>query len=267
MTTPIIHPINEKKPELPCWLFLPNAKHGWFRLSGGLPVDISGCGFTHWSPDSPLPPEVTPEQQKGETGWTQTPPTKQDWYWHWNGDDDCAPLPMSVLYSGTTGKCFVASGQLCIEHAIDCEEYGGWWKPIKTPMTPTQIEIASIKPFTPPPASGPSPAAMEAAKEILTTDLPSMSRFLTVGQCEDARAKHIAAIIDRKFPREEDGARLDALQANPSELRWDDEKKAWCFTWSAGPGHNYGLSSGDIRSVADIIVAARAALQDSREGK
>ncbi len=50
-------------PIFPCWLFLPNAKHGWFRLSGGLRLDISECGFTHWHPDQPTAPTSSP----GET--------------------------------------------------------------------------------------------------------------------------------------------------------------------------------------------------------
>lgn len=68
--------------------------------------------------------------------WTQTPPALQGEYWHWNGDEDSAPLPMFVLWSGTSGKCFVSRGQLGIEHAIDCDEYGGWWLPLYAPPLP-----------------------------------------------------------------------------------------------------------------------------------
>lgn len=68
--------------------------------------------------------------------WTKSPPTEQDWYWHWNGDADCSPLPTSVLYSGSSGKCFVSQGQLGLSHAIDCDEYGGWWLRITTPPIP-----------------------------------------------------------------------------------------------------------------------------------
>lgn len=67
--------------------------------------------------------------------WTTTPPTEQAWYWHWNGDHDCAPLPISVLYSGTSGKCFVSMGQLGIKHAIDCDQYGGFWMKLERPKT------------------------------------------------------------------------------------------------------------------------------------
>lgn len=69
------------------------------------------------------------------TTWSSDPPNRQGWYWHWNGDEDCAPLPTSVLYSGTTRKCFVSRGQLCLESAIDCDQYGGLWMPMREPPT------------------------------------------------------------------------------------------------------------------------------------
>ncbi len=61
----------ETPPQFPCWLFLPNAKHGWFRLSGGLRLDVSECGFTHWHPDQPTAPTSSP----GETGGEYRGPT------------------------------------------------------------------------------------------------------------------------------------------------------------------------------------------------
>jgi hypothetical protein len=81
----------------------------------------------------------------GEAPWTQTPPTEQGTYWHWNGDDDSAPVPIFVLYSGTSGKCFVSMGQLGMDHATDCDEYGGWWKPLPDPKTPPQLELDAIR--------------------------------------------------------------------------------------------------------------------------
>lgn len=69
-------------------------------------------------------------------GWSKTPPTVQDWYWNWSGNEDDAPLPVSVLFSGSTNKCFVSCGQLGLTHAIDCDEYGGWWHPMIAPALP-----------------------------------------------------------------------------------------------------------------------------------
>ena len=68
--------------------------------------------------------------------WTDEPPRLQGWYFHWNGDRDCSPLPISVLYSGASCKCFVSMGQLGIERPIDCDEYGGWWTPLVIPESP-----------------------------------------------------------------------------------------------------------------------------------
>lgn len=73
---------------------------------------------------------------KPNAGWTQEPPTEQGTYWHWNGDRDSAPLPTFVMYSGFTGKCFVSMGQLGLQHAVDCGDYGGWWKPLPDPKLP-----------------------------------------------------------------------------------------------------------------------------------
>ena len=50
----------ESQPVFPCWLWLPIAKHHWFRLSGGLALDISKVGFTHWHPDQPHAPTDIP---------------------------------------------------------------------------------------------------------------------------------------------------------------------------------------------------------------
>lgn len=73
-------------------------------------------------------------------GWTIEPPKDGGWYWHWNGDNESGPLPFSIGYSGTTGKCFVMMGQLGIERAVNCDEYGGWWMPIYDPKPPQEQE-------------------------------------------------------------------------------------------------------------------------------
>ncbi len=56
------------------------------------------------------------------TKWTKTPPKEQGFYWHWNGDLDCGPFPLHVLYSGTSGKCFVGLGQSGFFDPTDCGE-------------------------------------------------------------------------------------------------------------------------------------------------
>lgn len=68
--------------------------------------------------------------------FTEDPPSKQGWYWHWNGDKNCAPVPISVLIHGAGDrKCFVSMGQLGLTQAIECDEYGGWWMPLIPPST------------------------------------------------------------------------------------------------------------------------------------
>jgi len=62
-----------------------------------------------------------------ESPWSTDPPTESGEYWHWNGDRDCRPVPIFVLYSPTTRSCFVSRGQLGIEQAIDCDKFGGHW--------------------------------------------------------------------------------------------------------------------------------------------
>lgn len=90
--------------------------------------------------NGPRPSGLSVAQGSAPT-WTQNPPTEQGRYWHWNGDEDCAPLPMFILWSGHTGKCFVSRGQLGIEHAIDCDQYGGWWMPLYAPPLPNTQDV------------------------------------------------------------------------------------------------------------------------------
>jgi hypothetical protein len=71
--------------------------------------------------------------------WPAGPPTEQGLYWHWTGDLDTRPIPLNVLWSGSTKKCFVAAGQYGITQAVDCEEYGGYWKPAISPAMDEEI--------------------------------------------------------------------------------------------------------------------------------
>jgi hypothetical protein len=60
-------------------------------------------------------------------------PTEQADYWHWDGDEDHAPMIYHVLWSGSANKCFVSQGQYDIDEAIWCENFGGWWLKIEQP--------------------------------------------------------------------------------------------------------------------------------------
>jgi hypothetical protein len=71
--------------------------------------------------------------------WTMEPPVEEGWYWHWNGCLDCAPFPLSILYSGFDQKCFVTMGNAGISQPVNCDEYGGWWLKIEEPAIPREL--------------------------------------------------------------------------------------------------------------------------------
>lgn len=74
-------------------------------------------------------------------GWTQDLPKHQALYWHWSGDEDDAPIPLNVHWSGTDNKTFVTAGQYGLTHAILCADYGGWWMPCPTPQPPMSLGV------------------------------------------------------------------------------------------------------------------------------
>jgi hypothetical protein len=71
--------------------------------------------------------------------WSADAPTEQRWYWHWSGNPDDAPFPLSVLWSGTAKKCFVSMNQTESGTAEWCDEYGGYWTPIVEPRIPETL--------------------------------------------------------------------------------------------------------------------------------
>jgi hypothetical protein len=89
----------------------------------------------HYCEDCGWPDENRPGFD--EEDWTQNPPSECGNYWHWSGDPDSGPTPIFVLWSGTSRKCFVTAGQLGLPDAVDCDEFGGWWKPLPAPGTPS----------------------------------------------------------------------------------------------------------------------------------
>ncbi|QMI49675.1 hypothetical protein [Burkholderia sp. MBR-1] len=80
-----------------------------------------------------LPPAHTVQK------WSKEPPTEQGLYWHWTGDLDSGPIPLNVLWSGSTKKCFVSIGQYGIAQAVDCDKYGGYWQPAIEPEMDDEI--------------------------------------------------------------------------------------------------------------------------------
>jgi hypothetical protein len=80
---------------------------------------------------------VLAEEILAEPTWSEQPPMRSGTYWHWNGDSDSSPVPIFVMYSGTSGKCFVSRGQLGLSDAINCDEFGGWWQEFPDPEKPS----------------------------------------------------------------------------------------------------------------------------------
>ncbi len=88
-------------------------------------------------------PAPTPRPPEVELVWTRTPDYDghgRDLFWHWSGDPQHAPVPLSISRSGFTGKLFVMSGQYGIRDAIDVDDYGGWWTPVREPAIPDEYE-------------------------------------------------------------------------------------------------------------------------------
>ncbi|MFZ3286589.1 MAG: hypothetical protein WA191_07035 [Telluria sp.] len=91
---------------------------------------------------TPAAPAVAVAAQDVRGAWSDKSPTEQAWYWHWNGDADSRPIPTSVMYSGTGKWCFVSSGQIGLNAAVWCHEYGGYWMRMHEPAIDAAILAA-----------------------------------------------------------------------------------------------------------------------------
>jgi hypothetical protein len=80
-------------------------------------------------------PQAAQQVAVDDARWAKEPPTEQADYWHWDGDEDHAPMIYHVLWSGTAKKCFVSIGQYGIDEAIWCDNFGGYWMKIEQPST------------------------------------------------------------------------------------------------------------------------------------
>lgn len=57
----------------------------------------------------------------------------QAFYWWWNGDEDAAPVPVSVMFSGTCGEYFASVGQYGWTEPQFVTDMGGWWMKLAEP--------------------------------------------------------------------------------------------------------------------------------------
>lgn len=69
--------------------------------------------------------------------WTRNLPTESGVYWWWNEDDDCAPLHLEIMYSGSDGSYFAPAGQYQWTEFQPVARLGGWWMRLYEPETPT----------------------------------------------------------------------------------------------------------------------------------
>jgi len=88
---------------------------------------------------------TAPAPAAEEVRWSKEPPTEQADYWHWDGDEDHAPMIYHVLWSGTAKKCFVSIGQYGIDEAIWCDNFGGYWMKIEQPSVRAAMSASQGK--------------------------------------------------------------------------------------------------------------------------
>ena len=66
--------------------------------------------------------------------------TEPDWYWWWNGDEDCCGVPVSIgsSWNGNGYDYFATMGQLGWNRHQMVEEMGGLWCRAMPPALPPQ---------------------------------------------------------------------------------------------------------------------------------
>jgi hypothetical protein len=105
-------------------------------------IIISGTSVKFGHNTAPL---YAAPAQAGDAQWSKEPPTEQADYWHWDGDEDHAPMIYHVLWSGTAKKCFVSIGQYGIDEAIWCDNFGGYWMKIEQPSVRAAMSASQGK--------------------------------------------------------------------------------------------------------------------------
>lgn len=79
------------------------------------------------------------------SAWTDRLPDEQCDYWHWNGDEDSAPIHVSVFYSGGSESYFLPAGQYGWTEPQDCKSLGGYWMKDETPNSPSRETVEAIR--------------------------------------------------------------------------------------------------------------------------
>jgi len=82
-----------------------------------------------------LTAQVEKLKADGAMQWTKEPPNDQGLYWWWNEDEDSAPIPVTIFYSGTDGSYFAPEGQWGWTRFQPVTEMGGVWIRLHEPST------------------------------------------------------------------------------------------------------------------------------------
>lgn len=69
--------------------------------------------------------------------WSKSLPNESGLWWWWNEDEDSMPLPVTIMYSGTSDSYFASEGQWGWTRFQNVEEMGGWWMKCIEPERPT----------------------------------------------------------------------------------------------------------------------------------
>lgn len=122
---------------------------------------------------------------KDFNAWSKSIPSEGGLYWHWNEDEDCAPVPYNINRGLTDGKTFATPGQYGMISFVNCEDMGGWWMPCQIPAPPMSPRNPDLWPS--PPLTEENIARLKARnlKEFPHHEVPGGQSYL----CESCDAR------------------------------------------------------------------------------
>lgn len=77
------------------------------------------------------------------SNWSENLPDETGLWWWWNGDEDAAPIPVAITYSGTSGNHFAMSGQYGWTQYRELSDMGGHWMRLHEPAFPGHSRAGS----------------------------------------------------------------------------------------------------------------------------
>lgn len=216
--------------------------------------------------------------------WSKSLPAVQGLWWWWNEDEDSLPIPVSIMYSGTSDSYFASEGQWGWTRFQNVEDMGGFWMRCYEPLSPTTREQVQTSPT-------PSPTLEKLAQEIDDLyEAPSRIRLLrrilerefgvSRSVAETAKAKEIASELAEKDYREYAAKLIEPILSRFRErelrelreecerLRKDKERLDWM---ESDEGFTIlptcGVPEGRRKEPTPLRVAIDAAMQPSAQSK